>query len=150
MELLRTHNLEAIVRAEVGQRATLMGWVHHRRDLGQLIFITLRDRWGELQCVFDPESNPAAHAVAQDFRAEYVVALTGVTRPRPEKEVRPYPGGDREFVVEEAHLLNAAEPPPFVVEDDVKASEELRLKHRYLDLRRPYLVNALTLRHKAI
>ncbi|MDQ3024354.1 MAG: aspartate--tRNA ligase, partial [bacterium] len=150
MELRRTHNIAEIIRDGVGTPATLMGWVHHRRDLGQLIFITLRDRWGELQCVFDPESNPAAHAVAQDFRAEYVVALTGAARPRPEKEVREYPGGDREFFVESAAVLNAAEPPPFVVEDDVKASEELRLKHRYLDLRRPYMVNALTLRHKCI
>jgi aspartyl-tRNA synthetase len=150
VELVRTHNIEGIVHAPVGTRATLMGWVHHRRDLGQLIFISLRDRWGELQCVLDPELSPAAHGIAQDFRAEYVVAFTGVTRPRPEKEVRAYPGGDREFVVEEAHVLNAAETPPFTVEDDVKASEELRLKHRYLDLRRPYMVNALTIRHRAI
>ena len=103
MDLRRTHNIEGIIHAEVGTHATLMGWVHHRRDLGQLIFITLRDRWGELQCVFDPELNPFAHAEAQEFRSEYVVAFTGATRPRPEKEVRAYPGGDREFVVEEAH-----------------------------------------------
>jgi aspartyl-tRNA synthetase len=150
VELRRTHNTAEITRAAIGTPATLMGWVQRRRDLGQLIFITLRDRWGELQCVFDPETNPAAHAVAQDFRSEYVVAFTGATRPRPEKEVREYAGGDREFMVESAVVLNAAEPPPFVVEDDVKASEELRLKHRYIDLRRPYMVNALTVRHKAI
>jgi aspartyl-tRNA synthetase len=150
VELTRTHNIEQYIHAPVGTPATLMGWVHHRRDFGQLTFITLRDRFGELQCVFDPESNPQAHAVASSLRGEYVVAFSGMSRPRPEKEVREYPGGDREFVVESAVVLNAAEPVPFQVEEDVKASEELRLKYRYIDLRRRYMVNALTVRHKAI
>jgi aspartyl-tRNA synthetase len=150
MTLQRTHNIEQIIHAEIGIPATLMGWVHHRRDFGQLIFITLRDRFGELQCVFDPELNPAGHAVAEGLRGEYVVAFTGACRARPEKERREYPGGDREFVVESAMLLNAAEPLPFSVEEDVKASEELRLKHRYIDLRRRTMVQALTIRHKAI
>jgi aspartyl-tRNA synthetase len=149
-ELTRTHNTEQVIAAPIGARATLMGWVHHRRDFGQLIFITLRDRWGELQCVFDPEHDAQAHTVAETLRSEYVVAFSGATRPRPEKEVRTYPGGDREFIVDSAAVLNAAEPPPFQVEDDVKASEELRLKYRYIDLRRRPMVRALTMRHKAI
>ena len=149
-ELRRTHTIEGIIAAELGEPATLMGWVQHRRDLGQLIFITLRDRWGELQCVLDPAEHPDAHQVAEQLRGEWVVALTGKTRPRPDKEVRDYPGGDREFLVEAAEVLNAAETTPFVVEEDVKASEEMRLKYRYLDLRRRTMVRALTVRHKAV
>jgi aspartyl-tRNA synthetase len=148
--LQRTHNIEQIIHAAIGEPATLMGWVGHRRDFGQLIFISLRDRFGELQCVFDPETNPAAHAVAEGLRGEYVVAFSGACRARPDKERREYPGGDREFVVESAVLLNAAEPLPFVVEEDVKASEEMRLKYRYIDLRRRTMVHAMTIRHKAI
>jgi len=149
-ELRRTHTIEEIIAAPVGEAATLMGWVHYRRDFGQLIFITLRDRWGELQCVFDPEASPDAHKVAEGLRAEDVVAFTGKTRGRPDKEVRDYPGGDREFIVSRAQVLNAAETPPFVVEEDVKASEEMRLKYRYLDLRRRQMVRALTIRHRAV
>jgi aspartyl-tRNA synthetase len=104
-----------------------------------------------LQCTVDPDiADAGAHGTASGFRLEYCVALEGYTRERPEKERRDYPGGDREFVVTGAHLLNASEPTPFVVEDDVKASEELRLKHRYLDLRRPSAIRAFEVRHKAI
>jgi aspartyl-tRNA synthetase len=149
-ELIRTHNIEQIIAAPIGTPATLMGWVHYRRDFGGLIFITLRDRWGELQCVFDPAGAPAAHAIAQGLRSECVVAFSGETRPRPEKEVRSYPGGDREFVVGQAAVLSMAEPAPFVVEEDVKAGEEIRLKYRYLDLRRRAMVRMLTIRHKAV
>jgi aspartyl-tRNA synthetase len=152
-ELRRTHTIAEIIAAPIGTSATLMGWVFSRRDLGALIFLILRDRWGTLQCTIDPELGEAAraaHAIASGFRLEYCVALTGQTRVRPEKERRDYPGGDREFVVTGAALLNASEPTPFVVEDDVKASEELRLKHRYLDLRRPAAIRAFEIRHKAI
>ena len=149
-DLKRTHNIGQIIAAPLAEPAMLMGWVHYRRDFGQLIFITLRDRWGELQCVFDPEHNPEAHRVAESLRGEYVVAFSGATRPRPEKEVRAYPGGDREFLVRSAAVLNSAEPTPFVVEEDVKASEEMRLKYRYLDLRRRTMVRALTVRHQAV
>ncbi|MCH7472185.1 aspartate--tRNA ligase [bacterium] len=150
MELKRTHTTEEIIAAPVGTAATLAGWAGSRRDLGQLIFIVLRDRWGELQCVFDRESSPDAHRTVEGLSSESVVAFTGSTRPRPEKEVRGYPGGDREFLVASAEVLNAAETTPFVVEEDVKASEETRLKYRYLDLRRRKMVRNLVLRHKAV
>jgi len=155
-ELSRTHTIAEIIAAPLGATAldgtpaTLMGWVHFRRDLGQLIFITLRDRWATLQCVFDPELSEAAHSVAEGLRGEYVVAFTGYTRARPAKELRGYEGGDREFVVMQAAVLNAAEPPPFLVEEEVKASEEMRLKFRYIDLRRRSMVRALTVRHQAV
>ncbi|MCC7479321.1 aspartate--tRNA ligase [bacterium] len=147
---IRTHNIEQIIHAPIGETARLCGWVQHRRDLGQLIFITLRDRWGEMQCVIDPAHSEAAHALAEGLRNEYVVAFSGATRPRPEKEVRAYPGGDREFLVDGVELLTAAEPLPFNVEEDVKASEELRLKYRYIDLRRRAMVRAMTIRHKCV
>ena len=155
-ELRRTHTIAEIIAAPIGATAadgspaTLMGWVHFRRDFGKLIFITLRDRWGELQCVFDPDISAEALAVGEGLRGEYVVAFSGATRPRPPKELRDYPGGDREFVVQAAQLISAAEPVPFVVEEDVKASEEMRLKYRYLDLRRRTMVRALTTRHQAV
>ena len=152
-ELRRTHTIAEIIAEPIGAKATLMGWVGGRRDLGALIFLVLRDRWGTLQCTVDPELSDAAraaHTVASGFRLEYCIALEGYTRARPEKERREYAGGDREFVVTDAHLLNASEPTPFVVEDDVKASEELRLKHRYLDLRRASAIHAFEIRHKAI
>jgi aspartyl-tRNA synthetase len=149
-ELTRTHNLQQIIEAPIGTEATLMGWVARRRDFGQLIFITLRDRWAELQCTLDPEESPAAHAIAGECRTEFVVAFTGVCRARPEKEQREGPGGDREFIVQSAEILSRAETTPFVIEEDVKASEELRLKHRYIDLRRRTMVRNITVRHDVI
>ena len=149
-ELTRTHNIAGIIAAPIGTQATLMGWVDSRRDLGQLIFIILRDRWGTLQCTIDPERSPEAHKAAEELRGEYVVAFTGETRARPEKEVRNYPGGDREFIVDACHIISRAETPPFVIEDEVKASEEMRLKYRYLDLRRRRMVEIMEVRHKAI
>jgi len=146
----RTHTIEQIIAAPIGEEATLMGWVAGRRDLGQLIFITLRDRWGELQCACDPTESHEAMLAAEKLRSEFVVAFNGMTRPRPEKEVRDYPGGDREFVVRHVEVVAQAETPPFVVEEDVKASEEMRLKYRYLDLRRRAMVKNLTVRHQAV
>lgn len=149
-ELKRTHTIEQIIAAPIGEAATMMGWVDSRRDFGQLIFMILRDRWGTLQCTIDPEHSAAAHKAAEDLRGEFVVALTGKTRPRPEKEVRDYPGGDREFIVDECTIISRAETTPFVVEDEVKASEEIRLKYRYLDLRRRPMVDVMNVRHKTI
>lgn len=149
-ELTRTHNLQQIIDAPIGTKATLMGWVARRRDFGQLIFITLRDRWGELQCTLDPEESPEALAIAGECRTEFVVAFTGMTRARPEKELREGPGGDREFIVQSAEILSRAETTPFVIEEEVKASEELRLKHRYIDLRRRTMINNITTRHHVV
>ena len=149
-ELKRTHTIEEIIAADMGTEATLMGWVSGRRDLGQLIFVTLRDRWAELQCAVDPTESHVAITAASKLRREFVVAFTGYTRPRPDKERRDYAGGDREFVVQDVQIIARAETPPLVVEEELKAGEEMRLRYRYLDLRRRAMVRNLTLRHKAV
>jgi aspartyl-tRNA synthetase len=149
-ELKRTHTIDEIIAEEIGTEATLMGWVAGRRDLGGLVFITLRDRWGELQCSFDPTESHVAITAAEKLRREFVVAFTGYTRRRPEKDRRDYPGGDRELVVREVKVIARAETPPLVVEEEIKASEEMRLRYRYLDLRRRAMVRNLTIRHRAV
>ena len=124
-----------------------MGWVHRRRDLGNLIFIDLRDRAGLAQIVFNKELQPAAHARAEELRAEYVVAVTGrvVRRQKANPEI---PSGEVEIIARELRILNTAKTPPFVVEDEVTASEETRLRYRYLDLRRARPASNIALRHR--
>ena len=113
-----------------------MGWVHGRRDLGNLIFIDLRDRTGIVQIAFNKEPQPAAHAKASEVRSEYVAAVRGrvVKRQKANPELST---GEIEIVASELHILNTSKTPPFQVEDAVTASEETRLRYRYLDLRRP-------------
>ena len=127
------------LRAEDADKdVVLMGWVHRRRDLGQLIFIDLRDRAGIAQIVFNKEQHPEAHAKAEELRAEYVVAVDGhvVRRQKANPEI---PTGEVEVVASRLHILNNSKTPPFSIEDEVTASEETRLRYRYLDLRRPKL-----------
>jgi aspartyl-tRNA synthetase len=124
-----------------------MGWVHRRRDLGNLIFIDLRDRTGLAQIVFNKEQHAAAHARAEELRAEYVVTVTG----RVVKRQKPNPGlasGEVEIIASELRILNTAKTPPFVVEDESTASEETRLRYRFLDLRRTKPRENLALRHR--
>jgi aspartyl-tRNA synthetase len=145
----RTHHCNALTAADIGAEVCLMGWVQFRRDHGGLIFIDLRDREGLTQCVFSPE-HPDAHERAHALRVEYVVALKGVVRARPEGLSNPnLTTGAVEIVAREWKLLNTSETPPFPIEDRVDTSEMLRLKHRYLDLRRPKLARNFVLRHKA-
>jgi aspartyl-tRNA synthetase len=145
----RTHHCNALSAKDIGTQVCLMGWVQFRRDHGGLIFIDLRDREGLTQCVFSPES-PEAHERAHALRVEYVVALKGEVRARPEGMSNPnLATGEVEIVAKEWKLLNTAETPPFPIEDRVDSSEMLRLKHRYLDLRRPRLARNFVLRHKA-
>jgi len=144
----RTHDCGSLRIEHVGQTVVLMGWVQRRRDHGGLIFIDLRDRAGVTQTVFDPQRSAEAHERAHDLRSEHVMAVIGVVRVRPEGMTNPdLNTGEIEVVVDEFRLLNASLTPPFLPEDDVDASESLRLRYRYLDLRRPVLFRNLRLRH---
>ena len=126
-----------------------MGWVHTRRDHGGLIFVDLRDREGITQVVFNPEVAPDAHGAAGDIRSEYVLAVTGKVSPRPENTANPkLPTGDVEIMVAELTILNTAKTPPFMIEEVTDVAENLRLKYRYLDLRRPGLQQVLMTRHR--
>ena len=127
----------------------LMGWVHRRRDLGQLIFIDLRDRAGIAQIVFNKELHPEAHKKAEELRSEFVVAVEGkvIRRQKSNPEIA---SGEVEVMATRLHILNNSKTPPFQIEDEVTASEETRLRHRYLDLRRPRPHRNIELRHRIL
>jgi len=134
---------------DVGMAVKLAGWVHRRRDHGGLIFIDLRDRTGIVQVVFSPEA-PDAFRKAEEMRGEYVVAISGSVVRRPAGTENPaLATGQIEVVAEKAEILNPAKTPPFYIEDDVDIDETLRLRYRYLDLRRPEMQRTLALRHRA-
>lgn len=131
------------------QTVTLKGWVQKRRNLGQLIFIDLRDREGIVQLVFSNEFSADALAVADQLRSEYVIEVTGVVKQRKPKDVNPkMKTGEIEVEVHEAKILNKAKTPPFDIEDGVNASDELKMKYRYLDLRRPEMLKGLKIRNR--
>ena len=147
----RSHTCCELTAANVGDEVCLMGWAQYRRDHGGLIFIDLRDRNGLTQVVFSPEFNETAHEQAHILRTEYVMAIKGVVRERPEgMHNANMTTGDIEVVVTDWKLLNTSRTTPFAIEDRVDASENLRLKYRYLDLRRPKLARNFQLRHKAV
>lgn len=140
----RTHHLAELKGSDEGQTVTLMGWVHSRRDHGNLVFVDLRDREGITQIVLDPTVSETAHAVGESLRNEFVLAVKGTVRKRPEGMTNAKMGsGDIEVLVSEAKLLNKADPLPFQIHDQIEASETTRLKYRYLDLRRPELRNTI-------
>jgi aspartyl-tRNA synthetase len=143
----RTQYAGDLRAADADKEVTLMGWVHRRRDLGNIIFIDLRDRGGLAQIVFNKELAPAAHARAEELRGEYVMAVRGrvARRQKPNPDLA---SGEVEVFASELRILNTAKTPPFVVEDEVSASEETRLRYRYLDLRRSHLQKNIALRHK--
>lgn len=146
----RTHSCNELTAANIGDKVLLMGWVQFRRDHGGLIFIDLRDREGLTQVVFSPEHNSSAHERAHAIRSEYVVAVQGIVRGRPDGMINTgMKTGEIEIVVDEWKLLNTSETPPFAIEDRTDASEMLRLKYRFLDLRRPVLAKNFILRNKA-
>lgn len=145
----RSHLCGTLTKADVGKQVTLMGWVMRRRDHGGLIFIDLRDREGLAQIVFDPARAPEAHREAESVRNEYVVAIKGEVIPRPEGTVNPnMKTGEVEILVTECKLLNRSKALPFTLDDYVDVAENLRLKHRYLDLRRTPLQQNLILRSR--
>jgi aspartyl-tRNA synthetase len=147
--LQRTHYCGNLRAADADRDVVLMGWVHRRRDLGNLIFIDLRDRTGLAQIVFNKEQHAAAHARAEELRAEFVVAITGRVVKR-QKANPDLASGEVEIIASELRILNTAKTPPFVVEDETTASEETRLHYRYLDLRRTRPRQNLALRHRII
>ena len=157
-ELKRTHDCNALRASDIDKEAVLFGWVQNRRDHGSIIFVDLRDREGVTQIVFDPERSPEAHAVASQLRGEWVIGVRGAVRSRGEqfskKEGKLVSAknanlatGEIELSVLEATIFNRADTPPFAIEDNSDTREELRLEHRYLDLRRAPLQRALRMRH---
>lgn len=145
----RTHTCGELRKKDIGQKVTLMGWVHKRRDHGGLIFIDLRDRDGLTQVVFNPAVDPIAHEKAHELRAEYVLSIEGNVNLRPEgTENQNLPTGGIEVLANRMDILNISKPLPFMIEDDTDVAENLRLKYRFLDLRRPALQKNLILRHK--
>ncbi|MEL6706543.1 MAG: OB-fold nucleic acid binding domain-containing protein, partial [Bacteroidota bacterium] len=149
----RTHTGGDLRAAHVGETVVLKGWVDTRRDLGGLIFIDLRDRYGLTQVVFAPQIADAAMETAEQLRSEYVISVRGEVRRRSDETVNPkLPTGEVEVWVDSLEVLAVSDAPPFVVtaheEKQQKANVELRLQYRYLDLRRPTLQHNLLLRHK--
>jgi len=146
----RSHYCGALTIADNGMAVTLMGWVNTRRDHGGLIFVDLRDRTGLVQVVFSPDINSASFAKAGGVRSEYVLAVTGRVSIRPEGTANPnLATGEIEVMVDELRVLSQAKTPPFYIEDGVEVDENLRLRYRYLDLRRPEMQQALHMRHRA-
>jgi len=147
--LKRTHYCGALRASDADRDAVVMGWVHRRRDLGNLLFLDVRDRTGIVQIVFNKETQPEAHAKAEQVRSEFVVAVEGkvVKRGKSNPDIAT---GEIELIAGKLHILNNSKTPPFQVEEHVNVAEETRLRYRYLDLRRPKPHANLALRHKII
>src|SRR5688572_9120062 len=146
VDLMRIHTCGGLRASYAGHRVAFMGWLNQGRDLGGLIFIDVRDRSGMTQIVFDPE-RPQAHQKAEQLRSEYVIAVIGMVKPR--EAVNPkMPTGEVEVVAEELRILNVATTPPFLPGDATLPNEEMRLKYRYIDMRREALQRNIALRHE--
>jgi len=147
--LKRTHYCGALRASDEGRDVIVMGWVHRRRDLGNLLFLDVRDREGIVQVVFNKETQPAAHAKAEQARSEFVVAVEGkiVKRLKANPDLAT---GEVDLVASKLHILNNAKTPPFLIEDEINVAEEIRLRYRYLDLRRRKPHRNLVLRHQII
>jgi len=149
--LLKSHNCGELRKNHAGQKVTLAGWVHRRRDHGGKVFIDLRDREGIVQVVFNPQVSQEAYEVAGSLRSEYVIQVTGEVVLRPEGTENPkLSSGDIEVIAKEAVIFNPAKTPPFYISEDEEVEESLCLKNRYLYLRRPRMKDNLLLRHRAI
>jgi aspartyl-tRNA synthetase len=149
--LLKSHSCGELRKSDVGKRVTLAGWVDRRRDHGGLIFIDLRDREGIAQVVFNPEVAPSCHETAGQVRSEYVLNVSGevVLRP-PGTENLQLATGEIEVIANDCTILSTSETPPFYINQEIEVEESLRLKYRYLDLRRPRMLTNLTLRHRVV
>lgn len=149
--MLKTKNCGELALKDAGKEVTLAGWVHRRRDHGGLIFIDVRDRDGITQVVFNPAVCPEAHDTAEKLRPEFVVRVRGEVSVRPTgTENKNLPTGEIEVVSKALEILNPSKVPPFYINEDVEVDENLRLKYRYLDLRRPRMRDNLILRHRVI
>jgi len=145
----RTHTCGDLRESNIGENVVLNGWVDTRRDLGGLIFIDLRDRYGITQVVFEPTFNKEAHELAGKLRSEFVISVEGTVRKRPPETDNPkIPTGHIDVMVNKLIILNEAQTTPFPIADEITANEDLRLKYRYLDLRRPAFQKNFLLRHK--
>jgi len=148
-DLRRTHSCGQLRAADTGKRALLMGWVHRRRDLGGILFVHLRDRDGITQLVFDISQNPTAHKRAEELSSEYVIAVEGIVELRSPETINPaIATGEVEVAVEKIWILNESRTPPFPMEEHVDVKEDVRLKYRYIDLRRPHMQRNIMLRSK--
>ena len=144
----RTHYCGDLRKEDIGKTVCMMGWVHRRRDHGGLIFIDLRDRTGIGQLALDPDRDPESHAKAEAVRNEFVIAAIGTVAPRPEGTVNPkMKTGEVEIEVNELRILNVAKTPPFMLDEYTEVAENLRLKYRYLDLRRDSIQQNIIMRH---
>jgi len=149
--LLKSHSCGELRKEHIGAQVTLAGWVDRRRDHGGLIFIDLRDREGIVQVVFNPEVSKSCHEIASEMRSEYVVRVSGEVAPRPPGTENPkLPTGDIEVIIHNTEILNPSKTPPFYINEDTEVEESLRLKYRYLDLRRARMKQNLLLRHRVV
>jgi len=149
--LLKTHSCGELRKEHAGAKVTLAGWVDRRRDHGGLVFIDLRDRDGIVQVVFHPQVSEACHEIASEMRNEYVVRVSGEVAIRPPGTENPtLPTGDIEVIAQNTDILNPSKTPPFYINEDVEVEESLRLKYRYLDLRRARMKENLLLRHRIV
>jgi len=147
----RTHSCGALTKEDIGQRVTLAGWVNRRRDHGGLIFIDLRDGEGVVQVVFNPDISKEGHKIAAEMRHEYVVTVAGKVARRPPGTENPkLASGEIELIAEEVALLNRCKTPPFYINEEAEVEEMVRLKYRYLDLRRPRMRENILLRHRVV
>jgi aspartyl-tRNA synthetase len=144
----RTHYCGEVTEALIGSEVSINGWLDTRRDHGGVIFFDIRDKFGKVQVVFDPEINKELHEIAHKMRSEYVLGITGKVRPRPEGTKNPrLKTGLIEIVATGVELYNQSLPLPFPIDESVEVNEDLRLKYRYIDLRRPKILNNLLIRH---
>jgi len=144
----RTHYAGSLRAEHIGQQVIINGWIDSNRDLGGLLFLDIRDREGVAQCVVEPsEATMFLYEEGKRLRSEFVVSIEGRVRKRSNPNSR-MPTGQVEILISSIQILNESEVPPFVIEEEVKAGEELRLKYRYLDLRRPSLLQNLMRRHR--
>jgi aspartyl-tRNA synthetase len=145
----RTHACGQLRKEDINKEAVLLGWVYRRRDHGKLIFIDIRDREGWTQVVFNPKEYPQAHAQALKLRSEFVIAVRGVVNARPKGTINPkIPSGEVELYAKELQVLNVSQALPFEVDSQEPVSEDVRLKYRYLDLRRPEMLATFVMRHR--
>src|SRR3989338_8196280 len=145
----RTHTCGELTAMDINKKVALAGWCSSRRDHGGVIFIDLRDRVGITQIVFDPSNNIESHKAAENLRREDVVVVEGSVRSRPKgMENQRIKTGEIEVLINKIHSINKAQTPPLEIDDRIEASEEVRLKYRYLDLRRPKMQKQLMFRNK--
>jgi aspartyl-tRNA synthetase len=146
-DMLRTHTCGELHINHVNNKVTLCGWVQRSRDLGGMTFIDLRDRYGITQLAFNLEVNPAICEEARKLNREYVIAVSGTVAERSNKNPK-MPTGDIEIIVDHIEILNTSKLPPFTIEDNTDGGEEIRMRYRYLDLRRNVIKKNIELRHQ--